>query len=151
MTNGYIEKLKKCVLFASPLKRSVQTVDYVINTFSNIEFNVTYFDELMERGLGDFEGKSKTAIKSNAEYFINGKFIVTKMPPNGENLPDFRKRVNIAVEKIAAKFHTHDILVISHLQTLRMIKFCMTNIYDYETWHSINYIHGEVFKENYGE
>lgn len=150
-TNGLLERLNYCTIFASPLERSQQTVEYVINTYNGINFNVVYLDGLKERGLGDFEGKPKGQIRSNPEYFIDGKFIVTKTPPNGENFLNFRKRVDDTVKIILKEYKKNDILVISHLQTLRMIKYSVSNIYTYEDWHNINYVHGEVVQENYGK
>jgi len=150
-THGLIELLKDCTIFASPLKRSVQTVDYVIATFTMINFKIRYLDALIERGLGDFEGKPKALVRQDPEYFQNEKFIVTKTPPNGESLSNLRDRVNKAVEIMLVEVRKKDIFVISHLQTLRMIRFCVTNSYNYDIWHSINYSHGEVVQENYGK
>lgn len=146
-TNNLLELLECCTIFASPLRRSQQTVDYLISVFTYVDFNVVYLDELKERCLGDFEGKSKKLIRSNHDYFVDGKFIVTKTPPNGESFLDFRIRVERAVNRISAT--AGNILVISHLQTLRMIRFCMLKSYDYSIWHDINYTHGEVVLENY--
>lgn len=150
-THGLIETLNGCTIFASPLKRSVQTVDFIIETFASKNFKVKYLDALAERGLGDFEGKPKAPIRKNSKYFINEKFIVTKTPPNGESIFDFRKRVDFAVKEITAERHLHDVLVVSHLQTLRMIYFCVANSYNYDFWYNINYLHGEVVQESYGE
>lgn len=149
VTNGYLEQLGSCTIFASPLMRSLQTVDYIVNNYSNVKFRIVYLDGLKERGLGDFEGKPKELIRHNPEYFVDRKFIVTKTPPNGESLMGFRKRVECAVRIMLEESNKSNILVVSHLQTLRMIKFSIKNRYDYENWHSINYIHGEIVKENY--
>lgn len=150
-TNGFLEYLKSCTIFASPLKRSQQTVEYLVDTYSNISFNIVYLDGLKERGLGDFEGKQKEQIRCNQEYFINKKFIVTKTPPNGESLLSFRKRVENTINIMFEEFKENNILVVSHLQTLRMIKFCVQNSYNYDVWHEINYAHGEIIKEEYGK
>ena len=56
-TNGFLECLKSCTIFASPLRRSQQTVEFIIDSYTDIKFNVIYLDELKERGLGDFEGR----------------------------------------------------------------------------------------------
>jgi broad specificity phosphatase PhoE len=151
ITNGYLEELRDCTLFASPLRRSTETVDFVVKKFSFIKFKVRVLDSLAERGLGDFEGKLKAPIKKNTEFFENEKFIVTKTPPNGESIVNFRNRVANAVYEIQNERCVSDILVISHLQTLRMIRFCIYNSYNYEEWHNINYLHGEVVQESYGQ
>lgn len=150
-TNGLLESLNCCSIFASPLKRSKQTVEFIVRSYTNISFNVVYLNGLMERGLGDFEGKSKQGIRCDPEYFIDNKFIVTKTPPHGESLEHFRNRVDIATKLINAESTINNILVVSHLQTLRMIRFCALDLYNYEIWHSINYNHGEVVQEYYGE
>jgi len=150
-TNGLIEPLTFCTLYASTLFRSIQTVDYVVKTFSYVKFNIIYLEELIERGLGDFEGQKKEKVWDDPNYFNDKKFVVTKTPPNGESLIKFRTRVEKAVNIILNHFTTSNILVISHLQTLRMIRFCINNSINYDSWHSINYAHGEVVQENYGE
>lgn len=150
-TNGYLDTLRSCLIFASPLKRSQQTVEYVVDIYPKIDFKVIYLDELKERGLGDFEGKHKELIKHDEEYFINKKFIVTKTPPNGESFNDFKNRVNYATKIMLEESKSSDILVVSHLQTLRMIRFCILETDNYEDWHSINYTHGEIVKEDYGK
>ena len=150
-SNGLLEVLNHCTIFASPLKRSKQTVEYLINTYTSIDFNVIYSENLKERGLGDFEGKHKEQIRCNSEYFIDKKFIVTKTPPNGESLERFRNRVEYVSSIMLEEAKKNNILVVSHLQTLRMIKFCILKIHDYDKWHNINYSHGEVVLENYGE
>lgn len=150
-TNGYLEDLRTCVIYASPLKRSSQTVEFLIKKFPDTKFEISYLDGLKERGLGNFEGKPKEQIRCNADYFIEKKFIVTKTPPNGESFCDFRDRVEKAVKIIFDKSFSNNILVVSHLQTLRMIRFCVNNIHNYDTWHNVNYSHGEVVKEDYGE
>lgn len=151
VTNGLIEKLDECTIFASPLKRSVQTVEYIVKTFTNVKFYVVYLVQLKERCLGDFEGKPKSLIRNNKEYFTDKKFIFTKTPPNGESFYDFRMRVGESVPIMMDELKKRNILVVSHLQTLRMIKFCVENLDDYSIWYDINYAHGEVVKENYGE
>ena len=150
-TNGLLENLKSCTIFASTLKRSIQTVEYVVDKYTDITFEVTYLNELIERGLGDFEGKDKHAIRKKYEHFFDEKLIVTKTPPNGESLSDLRKRVDSVVWSISDFAQKRNVLIISHLQTLRMIRYCITKSYDYSAWHSINYAHAEVVKEDYGE
>lgn len=151
ITNGLLDNLNECTIFASTLVRSRQTVEYVVSEFRNIKFNVVFLDKLNERGLGDFEGKQKFIIRQNTQFFKNGKLIVEKTPPNGEKLIDFRFRVNLALEIIRDEFKNKSILVISHLQVLRMIRFCMLEKNDYTHWHDINYTHGEIVRECYGE
>lgn len=151
ITHGLLETLENCTIFASSLKRSVQTVEFIIKKFETVTFNVKYLDALVERGLGDFEGKPKELIRRDPEFFVNGKFIVTKTPPHGESLADFRKRVESAVGEIMAARCLQDVLVVSHLQTLRMIRFCVNNLHNYDVWHNINYLHGEVVEEDYGK
>lgn len=152
LQNGsLIEDLSQCTIFASTLLRSKQTVDFMLSKYHNIDFKVIFSENLIERGLGDFEGKKKSYIRSNRNFFINDKFNVEKTPPNGESLIDFRLRVNNEVKIIKNEFKHSNILVISHLQVLRMIRFCVLERYDYVNWHNINYIHGEVVREKYGK
>lgn len=150
-TNGLLDKIKECTIFSSTLARCTQTVDYVISTYSDINFRVVYSNNLVERGLGEFEGKSKILIRKDKKYFNDGLFIVEKTPPKGESLTDFRSRVNSEVQIIKEESKHTNILVISHLQVLRMIKFCIDESFDYTNWHNIQYLHGEITRENYGK
>lgn len=150
-TNGLLEPLKSCSIYASPLRRSLQTVEYIVKTFKCTDFEINYLDGLVERGLGDFEGMPKEEIRKNTEYFVDKKFIVTKTPPNGESFIDFRSRVDSSVKIILEASKRNNILVVSHLQTLRMISFCVLGTSNYDIWHSINYNHGEVVQECYGK
>ena len=151
ISDCYLKDLKSCTIFASPLLRSRQSVDYIIKEYNHLIFKVIYLDELMERCLGDFEGQKKSVVRQNAFYFKNQQFIVTKTPPNGEDISSFRNRVEIAIEKIFEVLSNDNILIVTHLQILRMIYFIINNIQEYSIWYNINYKHGEVVKENYGK
>lgn len=149
--NGLLNNLDSCTIFASTLTRSKQTVDFVVSQYNNINFEVVFSDNLIERGLGDFEGKSKIIIRQDPTFFINNQFLVEKTPPNGEKFEDFRSRVNDEIKVIMEEHKKKNVLIISHLQVLRMIHFCVTNNYDYSNWHNINYAHGEIMRERYGK
>lgn len=150
-TNGLLDNLSKCTIFASTLMRSRQTVDYVVSNYQNVDFTVIFSDNLIERNLGIFECKNKASIRTNLTYFDDGKFIVEKTPPGGESINDFRSRVNKEVQIIKKEFSNNNILVISHLHVLRMIFLCMHDIFVYDQWHKLNYIHGEIVEEKYGK
>lgn len=151
ITNSLLEKIEHCVIYASTLLRSKQTVDYVLSSFRNTHFDVLYSNDLIERGLGDFEGKPKKIVRQNPDFFIDNKFMVELTPPNGESFRDFRERVTQILEDISKTYYSSNVLVISHLQVLRMIHFCMLKSNDYSHWHDVNYIHGEVVEETYGK
>ena len=76
---------------------------------------------------------------------------MTKTPPNGESFIKFRNRVDKATKIMLEESKSNNILIVSHLQTLRMIKFCILETDNYEIWHNINYTHGEIIKEAYGK
>ena len=59
--------------------------------------------------------------------------------------------MNYATKIMLEESKSSNILVVSHLQTLRMIKFCILETDNYEIWHNINYTHGEIIKEDYGK
>ena len=56
---GLMNSLTECTIFASSLMRSRQTVDYLCHHFKKIKFEVIYSENLVERGMGDFEGNLK--------------------------------------------------------------------------------------------
>lgn len=146
-TNGLIESINNCTILASNLIRSKQTVEYLCSTFPLIEFDVIYSNLLIERGLGDFEGQSKSVIKKNKEYFENDKFKVKLTPPNGESFESFKVRVENALKQIYQINTFSNVLVVSHLQVLRMIRCLVLGKFNYNFWYGINYNHGEIVQE----
>ena len=148
--NGLMNSITECTIFSSSLLRSQQTVDYLCHHFKEIKFEVVYSESLVERGMGDFEGNLKQELRKNGEYFLDGRLIVDKTPPNGESFLDFKKRVENFLPEIREKKTTKNVLVVSHLQVLRMIWFFMNKEYNLNKWYEVNYNHGEIVEEFYG-
>lgn len=148
---GLMDSLTECTIFASSLMRSRQTVDYLCHHIKKIKFEVIYSDSLVERGMGDFEGNLKQELKKNGDYFLNGRLIVDKTPPNGESFFEFKKRIECFLPEICEKNDTKNVLVVSHLQVLRMIWFIMNKEHSLNKWYEINYNHGEIVEEFYGK
>ena len=140
-----LSEMGSCLLLSSTLLRARQTANYIIEQFSNINFTIKLLSELVERGLGDFEGKEKSVVKQNTDFFSNGNLKFELTPPNGEAFCDFHERIKKAYTKIEFAKRENNVLVISHLQALRMLYFIATgNEGDYSKWYDINYKHGEM-------
>jgi alpha-ribazole phosphatase len=144
VNTNVLAETRECVLFVSALRRARETADFIVNEFKNIKFDVHIMPELIERGLGDFEGKPKTIIKQNSRYFLEGNFIIGLTPPNGESFSLFKQRIEKAYTQISYSTKANNVLVISHLQVLRMLHFIINEVEDYSNWHFINYKHGEM-------
>jgi len=140
-----LQAIQDCLLFSSTLLRARQTTDYIVTQFPSIQFTVKLLPDLIERGLGEFEGKEKYIIRQNSDFFDNGNLKFELTPPNGEAFYDFHLRVRRAHMQIQSAACQGDVLVISHLQVLRMFHFLdIENNTDYSKWYDINYKHGEM-------
>lgn len=90
------------VCFCSTLKRTKQTAKILVPYL-----NVIYDERLIERGLGDWENTSNTDEK---QFLLSNKTI----PPNGEKLEDWNKRISDFLEMIRKNYNNEKILVVTH-------------------------------------
>lgn len=111
-------KLDIDLIMCSPLKRTKKTAE-IINQDKKIK--IIYRSELIERGLGDFEGEDcETEEDEIYNYYKND----TRM--NIEPVVDLCNRVNKLINEIKSDYHTNTILLVTHSGTARAIEayFC---------------------------
>ena len=102
------------VYYCSPLKRTKQTLDCIVQNQSPI-----IDKRIIERDFGDWEGKPYAIIDSETtELYIQGKV----QPPNGETYKEVEKRVISFVTDLFRQYSNCRILIVSHATVLRMVR-----------------------------
>ena len=86
-----------------------------MNTDKNI--NIIYKSELIERGLGDFEGESCITEEDDIYNYHMNKTI-----RNIESVVDLCNRINDLIDEIKNKYKGKNILLVTHSGTARAIE-----------------------------
>ena len=118
--------LEECnfeLIITSPLVRAKQTAD-IINEKRNNE--IIYDERIMERYLGDLEGKPYTN-DNNQIWDIN-----LNIDSNGiETMEEFKNRVYSFLEDVNKNYSNHDILLVTHGGVSALINcYFNNNLYD---------------------
>lgn len=120
------ENLSSCnidLIICSPLARTRQTAD-IVNLNKNVE--IKYDDRLMERSLGDLEGKPYTT-DNDKLWDIN----INTSIYNVETMSDFKDRVYSFLEDIIKNYSDKDVLLVTHGGVSALINCYFNNtLYD---------------------
>lgn len=107
-------KLDIDLIMCSPLKRAKQTAE-IINEDKNL--NIIYKKELIERDLGDFEGKDCDIEEGDIYNYYKNE---SKMKI--EPVVDLCNRVNKLLQGIKNSYQNNKILLVTHSGTARAIE-----------------------------
>lgn len=99
-----LSKIDLCI--CSPLKRTRKTADII--TKNKIE--IIYDDMIIERGLGDYEGKPATHDLIVEQW----NYKLEKNPNTGESVKEVLERAKQFLEKINKNYSNKTILIVSH-------------------------------------
>lgn len=114
MAREIFNDLNVDLIICSPLKRTRKTAE-IINQEKNVK--IIYRNELMERGLGKFEGQDCGSEERDIyNYYKN------KNSNDIEPVVDLCNRVNTLLEEIKKDFSKNTILLVTHGGTIRAIE-----------------------------
>lgn len=131
------------MVLCSPALRCYQTLHYLISSMPVCK--VVYTKQLLERNLGDLEGKSRVEMARQYPDIFNGnRLSIFSTPPNGESFSAFYNRI-LEIKKICYKYESKNILVCSHNQTLKMLYFILTEKeITQNTWEALSFPYGKI-------
>jgi isoleucyl-tRNA synthetase len=100
------------LIFASPYKRTQETVEEVIKVLNFNKENIITDNRIEEIGVGVFNGKP---IQEYYEFYKESRYSkYDKAPEDGESLLDVKKRTGDFIYDIERKYFNKNILIISH-------------------------------------
>lgn len=110
---------KDLVVFSSPMKRCIDTVDKLKLIFS-ID-SVTFCDALIERDYGIYNGTKKQDVQAliNTRQEVDFRNDIWLRPTNGESQMDVQIRVHNCMEALKGQYK--QIFIITHQGVLREI------------------------------
>ena len=143
---SHSELFNSALLLSSPLLRGRQTAEYICNLFPEKNITIVYSDALKERSLGDFEGRIKSELNGDKNYYDEHKqLLLDKTPPGAEPIPVFLERVDSIIPQIQSYLTMNNVIIISHLQVLRALT-CKLGFSNISEWYSITYSYGEIIR-----
>ena len=144
--------IKIDAIYVSPLKRTLDTANQ-INKTRNLKLNID--NRLIERGFGNYEGKSKVEFKKYWDFELN-------MSDNGvEGIQDLFERVYLLLKELNEKYNENQtVLLVTHngvnLAVSSILNGMKDNIFEYNlkpceyiVFNNINFKKWEEFCEKY--
>jgi isoleucyl-tRNA synthetase len=128
--NNLVASLKKekiDLIFASPMKRSVETAGIIVK---GLGIEVEYDDRLTEYRLGVFNGKPAEDFEGS---FADQKEKFFKAPENAETLSDVRARMMNFIKEVNANYADKNILIVSHGDPLWVFEAALQGLDEKET------------------
>ena len=144
---GLVREEKKLIVFSSTLNRCKQTYNQLAKYIE--PHAICYFESLIERDYGRFEGKMKAEIREKyAGFFDQGIFNYKMTPPEGESFDEFYGRISQFYwnENIAEMAEDNDIIILAHQNVLKAISCIHLNLNPEVMWNKLNFINGGIYK-----
>lgn len=132
-------------IITSPAPRCLQTIELIKKEIPG-RIKVEIDNRLLERKMGDWEGKKKINIIANNNCkTINGNIDPTLTPPNGESILSCSLRVGEFVSDLKNKSFTAPVLICSHNQTLKILKYKLYGTQNFiEFWGTEKFKNGRI-------
>jgi len=117
------------LILCSTLIRARQTAR-LIN--KSIHKDIVYIEELVERSIGIFEGKTREEVMLQYSNLYNQNLTrqFDKAPPEGETINEVIERVNIVFDLIKEKYNNKNILIVTHAFVSKVIHKYFNKIND---------------------
>lgn len=140
-----LDELSSVNIISSSLMRCKQTANVITKTVKCDVENINFSNLFWERNLGDFQGQLRNDIMTISPYFFDdSKIRIDVTPPNGETFFEFKNRMMKAKNTITNELVNNNVLVISHLHVLKMLKLIISNKSIEENWNTFTFRFGEI-------
>lgn len=139
--------LRDFIIISSPLDRCIQTVGLLLAQYCCNTAPVVHIDpRIIERGMGEWEGRLKKAVLSEfSAYNCNGNISPRYTPPNGELFEDFTHRIKFFIHDIKTCSACAPILICAHNQSLKLLTYMLDNTTEFLSfWSSCSFQNGKV-------
>lgn len=137
-----IDKIDIDLLIVSPLIRTRQTADIIIN---NRNIKTIYDDRIIERYAGDLEGKKDKYYDSIKAWDYN---LNTDLGYNIEKIKDLLKRAKDFLDDLKNKYSDKSILIVSHEAVIRAIHYNIVGYNDSTNFKEFEIDNCSLFKYN---
>ena len=124
--------------FTSPLQRACETISII----NNGKAEVIKDNRIIERNLGDFEGKSYENYDSNKYWDLD----LNSGDCGVEPIKDLFKRVDSFYQELKEKYSNQTILIVSHGATIRALHYIITGYQSNDDLLSFKVNNGQVLE-----
>lgn len=133
-------------IISSPLDRCIQTVGHLLSQYHDTALAVHIDPRIIERGMGEWEGRFKEAVLSEfPAYNWNGNISPLYIPPKGESFEDFTHRIEDFIYDIKVRSAYAPILICAHNQSLKLLAYMLDNTKEFASfWSSCSFQNGKV-------
>lgn len=137
-------------VYCSTALRCRQTLEKFLET-NNVR-KIEYTKEILERSLGDMEGRPRQEmISAYPQLFTGSRLDIFATPPGGESYETFQKRASSFLNRTnlekADEAENGSILICSHNQFLKMLYFTIhKKEIKKEAWNTLTFPFGEVIR-----
>ncbi len=119
-----LKDIKFAKVFSSPLKRAKKTAEIIAGSENSIDID----KRLIERCMGDFEGKSPETLEDAREKIWNYKLNTNEN--NVEKVVDLTNRINNFLNEYKDLYENNDVLIVTHMNVLPAINAYFNGIPD---------------------
>lgn len=128
------------LIVASPLGRAQQTAKIIAEEIGYPSGDILTIPELAERDLGKLEG---TSYANNPR--LNGNFPAVEHIQGVEKLEPFYARVQHALRQIVHDKHHHNVLIVCHVNTGRMLRTIAEGKKPFAMYGQIKLENGKIY------
>lgn len=133
------------VIYCSPLKRALETAEFVKIKHA---CEIIIDDHFIERSIGVYEGLTKNEAKNKYPdlYARNITRIFDEAPPNGETINEVIKRVFIGLDEIKKQNKFSNILISTHGFVAKVINKYFNPKITNQNFFDFNLANAEIMK-----